>query len=110
MSYRAYLRGYIGLEYMPSYTDRELASHSIGFADNKAICLGANMAGPKSAGTVEAIVDAMVDTVNPLQVRLAAMQAERDNYRGLLDEAQAKVKELEAEVRDLARERCNHRD
>lgn len=103
MSYRAYLRGYVGLECLHNYTDRDFAAFAVGFADNKAICLGANMAGPKSAGTVEAIVDSMVDTVNPLQVRLAAMQAERD-------EALAKVNRLVAEVRDLARERCNHRD
>ena len=59
------------------------------------------MTPPKSAGTVEAIVDAMVDTVNPLQVRLAAMQAERDNYHGRMDEALAKVKELEVQVGKL---------
>lgn len=54
------------------------------------------MTAPKSASTVEAIVDAMVDTVNPLQVRLTAVQAERDNYHGRMDEALAKVKELTA--------------
>lgn len=96
MSYKAYLRGYVGLEPNPSYNDRELAAHAVGFTDHKAICLGANMTGPKAAGTVEAIVDTMVDTVNPLQVRLAAMQAERDNYHGRMDEALVKVKELTA--------------